>query len=101
MDYMTILLLLDGLYPNGPVMERCRSYHWDFMIVLEDGSLPTVWEEYHSLRHEQKKTKTLSPLGRAKRQHVVVNGNRPVSDGQASLLSAGEPPFPSVVSEKA
>jgi hypothetical protein len=23
------------------------------MIVLKDGSLPSVWEEYHSLRHEQ------------------------------------------------
>ena len=50
---LPILLLLDGLYPNGPIMERCRDYHWDFMIVLKDGSLPTVWEESHSLRHEQ------------------------------------------------
>jgi hypothetical protein len=27
---LPILLLLDGLYPNGPIMQRCRSYHWDF-----------------------------------------------------------------------
>ena len=47
------MLLLDGLYPNGPIMERCRSYHWDFMIVLKNGSLPSVWEEYYSLMHEQ------------------------------------------------
>ena len=50
---LPILLLLDGLYPNGPIMARCRSYRWDFMIVLKDGSLPSVWEEYHSLLHEQ------------------------------------------------
>ena len=46
---LPIMLLLDGLYPNGPIMARCRQYHWDFMIVLKDGSLPSVWEEYHSL----------------------------------------------------
>ena len=46
---LPIMLLLDGLYPNGPIMERCRNYHWDFMIVLKDGSLSTVWEEYRSL----------------------------------------------------
>jgi hypothetical protein len=50
---LPFLLLLDGLYPNGPIMERCRSYNWDFMIVLKDGSLPTVWAEYHSLQYEQ------------------------------------------------
>jgi hypothetical protein len=31
---LPILLLLDGLYPTGPVMEQCRRYHWDYMIVL-------------------------------------------------------------------
>ncbi len=31
---LSIMLLLDGLYPNGPIMARCRTYHWDFMIVL-------------------------------------------------------------------
>ena len=50
---LPMMLLLDGLYPNGPIMQRCRTYHWDFMIVLKDGSLPSVWEEYDSLIHEQ------------------------------------------------
>jgi hypothetical protein len=46
---LPILLLLDGLYAQGPVMARCRDYHWQFMIVLKDRSLPTVWAEYQSL----------------------------------------------------
>jgi len=46
---LPILLLLDGLYANGPVMQRCRQYHWQFMIVLKDKDLPTVWEEFHAL----------------------------------------------------
>jgi len=47
---LSIILLLDGLYPTGPVMERCHQYHWDFMILLKDGSLPTVWSEYRGLQ---------------------------------------------------
>jgi len=46
---LPVMMLLDGLYPSGPVFERCRDYHWDFMIVLKDGSLPKVWEEFHAL----------------------------------------------------
>jgi len=46
---LPILLLLDGLFSVGPVMERCRSYQWHYMIVLKDKSLPQVWEEYRGL----------------------------------------------------
>ncbi|HWR88614.1 MAG TPA: transposase family protein [Acidiferrobacterales bacterium] len=46
---LPVMLLLDGLYPNGPVVARCRAYHWQFMIVLKDDSLPSVWAEYHGL----------------------------------------------------
>jgi hypothetical protein len=43
-------LLLDGLYANGPVMAACRRYNWEFMIVLKDKSLPSVWEEVKALK---------------------------------------------------
>jgi hypothetical protein len=46
---LPITLVLDGLYPNGPVFEICRAYHWEFMIVLQDGSLPAVWDEFNRL----------------------------------------------------
>ena len=46
---LPIMLLLDGLYPVGPAMEVCATYGWQFMIVLQDGSLPHVWEEYRGL----------------------------------------------------
>jgi len=46
---LPIFLLLDGLYANGPVMQRCHQYHWQFMIVLKDHDLSTVWEEFHAL----------------------------------------------------
>jgi len=44
------MLLLDGLYANGPVMEICRNNRWDYMIVLKDESLSTVWKEYDALQ---------------------------------------------------
>jgi hypothetical protein len=47
---LPIMVLLDGLYPNGPVLEICRSHNWDFMIVLQDKSLSSVWEEYEGLK---------------------------------------------------
>lgn len=50
---LPILLLLDGLYPNGPLMALCRHYQWQFMIVLPTKCLPSVWEEVHALRPSQ------------------------------------------------
>ena len=47
---LPVMVLLDGLYPNGPIMDLCRKNNWQFMIVLQDSSLPSVWEEYHGLR---------------------------------------------------
>jgi len=73
---LPILLLLDGLYPNGPIMQRCRSYHWDFMIVLKDGSLPTVWEEYHSLLHEQQANRMQQNWGERRQRFEWVNAIR-------------------------
>lgn len=46
---LSIMVLLDGLYPNGPIMTICRNNRWDFMIVLQNDSLSTVWEEYDGL----------------------------------------------------
>jgi hypothetical protein len=47
---LPVLLLLEGLYANGPVMLRCRQSHWQFMSVLQDKDLPSVWEEFESLQ---------------------------------------------------
>ena len=73
---LPLMLLLDGLYPNGPIMARCREYHWDFMIVLKDGSLPTVWEEYHSLVHHQPANQLRQHWGERQQQFQWVNSIR-------------------------
>ena len=45
-----IRVVVDGLYANGPAMSLCRSFGWDYMIVLKDGSLPSMWQEFESLK---------------------------------------------------
>jgi DDE_Tnp_1-associated len=40
---LPIRLLLDGLYPNGPLMALWHQYGWQLMIVLPDKWLPSVW----------------------------------------------------------
>jgi hypothetical protein len=47
---LPVLLLLDGLYPNGPLMAQSRRYGWQFMIVLPEKCLSSVREEVHALK---------------------------------------------------
>lgn len=46
---LRIMVLLDGLYANGPIVEKCDALNWQYMIVLKDACLPTVWEEANAL----------------------------------------------------
>lgn len=55
------MVLLDGLYAKGPVFERCRQNRLQYMIVLKDGALPTVLQEFESLAElepQQRRTMT-------------------------------------------
>jgi len=70
---LPILVLLDGLYPNGPILELCRRYHWQFMIVLQDGSLPSVWEEVEGLRPLQPQQFLKQNWGNRRQQFWWVN----------------------------
>lgn len=46
---LPILLVADGLYPTGPMIALCRQYHWDFLFVLPQDRLPSVWREAEAL----------------------------------------------------
>jgi len=46
---LPILLTIDGLFACGPVFEVCKEHGWKCMVVLKDGSLPTVNQEFRSL----------------------------------------------------
>ena len=42
---LPLVLLLDGLYPNGPVFSLCQNNRWQSIITLKDKSLKTVQEQ--------------------------------------------------------
>jgi hypothetical protein len=67
------MVLLDGLYSSGPVMELCRKNRWQFMIVLKDGSLPSVWEEVYGLRGLQAKNRLRQNWGNRRQNFWWVN----------------------------
>jgi hypothetical protein len=72
--HLPIMVLLDGLFPTGPVISRCRHYRWRFMIVLKDGSLPYVWQEYQGLRRLLGEQERLSQRwGERDQQFELVN----------------------------
>jgi hypothetical protein len=70
---LPIMILLDGLYPNGPIVELCRKNHWDFMIVLPDKSLPSVWEEYEGLKKLEPKNNHKTTWGNRRQHFQWVN----------------------------
>ena len=71
--HLPIMVLLDGLYPNGPIMELCHKNHWDFMIVLQDKSLKSVWEEYKGLRKLESKNSFDTTWGGRRQRFEWVN----------------------------
>lgn len=66
-------LVLDGLYPNGPVFTICRENGWDFMITLKDGSLPDVWAEAKGIRKMEPKNERKQIYGKREQEFWWVN----------------------------
>lgn len=58
---LPILLTMDGLFARGPVFQLCEEYHWKYMVVLKNGSLPSVNEEFRSLSRIQPENRLTRP----------------------------------------
>lgn len=72
---LKIAVTLDGLYPKGPIFEQCQKYGWDYMIVLKDGSLKTVWEDVEKLKQKDKVEKhSAHEINGVKQEFWFVNG---------------------------
>ena len=69
-----IMVLLDGLYANGPVITLCRLNGWQLMIVLKDGSLPSVWAEANGLRQLEPQNRHKMTWGDRRQSYWWVNG---------------------------
>ncbi|QGP92409.1 DDE_Tnp_1-associated [Neomoorella glycerini] len=54
---LRIMIVADGLYANGPMMALCRQLHLDFMFILPQDRLKSIWEEAEGLRKLEKDQK--------------------------------------------
>jgi hypothetical protein len=70
---LKIMVLLDGLYATGPVMDICRKNSWQFMVVLQDKSLPSVWEEFNGLKQLEKNNRFAMKWGNRRQRFEWVN----------------------------
>lgn len=70
---LKIMVLLDGLYANGPVVELCRKNKWQFMIVLKDKCLPSVMSEFEAISQLDQKNVHRRKWGNRKQVFRWVN----------------------------
>ena len=47
--HLPICLSMDALFAGGPTMTICEEYDWKYMIVLQEGCIPYIDEEFKSL----------------------------------------------------
>jgi len=87
---LRIILLLDGLYANGPIMMQCVKKNWQFMIALQDDSLSTVWEDFESLLKLSPENHHQMNWGIRHQEYYWVNGIEyyfGANDGQKSSIN--------------
>lgn len=70
---LKIMILLDGLYPNGEIFALCKRYGWGYMIVLQDKSLKSVWDEYNALKELEKENQLEQIWGGCRQKFIWVN----------------------------
>lgn len=51
---LPVLFCADSLYACESMFALCRKYHWSFLIRYKKGSIPSVYQEYESLRKQEK-----------------------------------------------
>jgi hypothetical protein len=70
---LPLCLLLDGLYAKEPIFALCQKHHWHFLIVLKEGSLPSVYDEFHRLIPQRPDQERIHPIQGGKQVLRWVN----------------------------
>ena len=63
--HLPITVLADGLYACRPFLDACRDHNWRFITTFKEGSLPSLFTEFQTLRD-------LAPRQRAERRDRSV-----------------------------
>lgn len=82
---LPILFVADSLYACVPIAELCRTYRWDFMVVLKEGKMPGLWREANELHALDGEEHTVRRTWRGREQTFWwVNGiDHETHDGAA------------------
>ena len=51
---LQICISADSLYAYEGFFEMCQKYHWSYIVRYKKGSIPSVYEEFQSLRKQEK-----------------------------------------------
>ena len=47
---LPICIGADSLYANKPFFQACKEYHWRYIVRFKEGGIPTLFQEYETLR---------------------------------------------------
>jgi hypothetical protein len=67
-------IVADGLYACGPVITMCRKYGWDYMIVLKEDGIPTIWKEALALMKINPEDRQKCHWGNREQIYTWANG---------------------------
>jgi hypothetical protein len=71
---LAFCLLLDSLHCNEPTFRLCQEYDWRFIIVLKEGALPSVMEEFEALKTQSPENQITVQAAGVRRTYRWVNG---------------------------
>ena len=63
--HLPIIVLTDSLYACRPFFDACRDCDWRFVVTFKEGSLPSLFAEFQTLR-------SLAPSQRAEHRHGSI-----------------------------
>jgi len=82
-----VTLLLDGLYPSGPIISTCIKYGWEYMISLKKDSLKSVWEDFEGLQKIEQDNVLEAKWGERVQQYRWSNGIEYIYGSNNKVLS--------------
>ena len=79
---LSVCLLLDGLYAGEPLFALADRLGWHFLVVLAEGSLPTVQREFAALIAHQPQNRKAHAT---KKAHQVIRWVNGIAYGDRTL----------------
>lgn len=70
---LPVCLTMDSLYACKPVFDICQKNNWRYIIRFKDGSIPSVAEEFHTLKNLEPNQIHIETFDDINKQYKYVN----------------------------